>query len=42
MSAQSDVSKHYTHGGLIEAIRSGLITLGKKPDNVTVDDLAAR
>jgi len=40
MSAQSDVSKHYTHGGLIEAIRSGLITLGKTPDNVTVDDLA--
>jgi 2-polyprenyl-3-methyl-5-hydroxy-6-metoxy-1,4-benzoquinol methylase len=40
MSAQSHVSKHYTHGGLIEVIRSGLITLGKTPDNVTVDDLA--
>ena len=40
MPTQVDVSKHYTRGGLIEAIRAGIVSLGKRPDNVTVDDLA--
>lgn len=40
MSAQTDVSAHYTHGALTEAIRGGLTKLGKAPDTVTVDDLA--
>lgn len=40
MPAQVDVSKHYTHGGLVEAIRAGIVALGKAPDTVTVDDLA--
>jgi len=40
MPVQADVSKHYTHGGLIEAIRTGIVSLGKTPDTVTVDDLA--
>ena len=40
MPAQTDVSKHYSHGGLIEAIRAGLASLGKTPETVTVDDLA--
>ena len=40
MPAQTDVSRHYTHGGLTEAIRAGLASLGKTPDTVTVDDLA--
>jgi len=40
MAAQTDVSKHYTHGGLIEAIRAGVVSLGKTAGNVTVDDLA--
>ena len=40
MAAQTDVSKHYTHGGLTEAIRAGVVSLGKTAGNVTVDDLA--
>jgi SAM-dependent methyltransferase len=40
MPLQVDVSKHYTHGVLIEVIRAGIVSLGKAPDNVTVDDLA--
>ena len=40
MPANADVSRHYTHGELIEAIRAGLAALGKPPDAVTVDDLA--
>ncbi|MGB0086771.1 MAG: methyltransferase domain-containing protein [Rhodomicrobiaceae bacterium] len=40
MPAQTDVSRHYAHGGLTEAIRAGLASLGKTPDTVTVDDLA--
>lgn len=37
---QQDVSKHYTHGNLVAAIRSGLGALGKTVNSVTVDDLA--
>jgi SAM-dependent methyltransferase len=40
MEEQGDVSKHYTHGGLTEAIRAGLASLGKSLSTVTVDDLA--
>ena len=40
MPAQTDVSHHYTHGGLTDAIQEGLASLGKAPDTVTVDDLA--
>jgi ubiquinone/menaquinone biosynthesis C-methylase UbiE len=40
MPEQADVSQHYTHGGLTEAIRDGLASLGKAPGTVTVDDLA--
>jgi ubiquinone/menaquinone biosynthesis C-methylase UbiE len=40
MPAHADVSSHYTHGGLNEAIRAGIASLGKAPDTVTVDDLA--
>jgi hypothetical protein len=40
MPAQTDVSRHYTHGGLTDAIRDGLASLGKAPGTVTVDDLA--
>jgi ubiquinone/menaquinone biosynthesis C-methylase UbiE len=39
MPAQNDVSRHYTHGGLTEAIRAGLASLGKAPDSATIDDL---
>ena len=40
MPVQTDVSRHYTHGDLIEAIRAGIVSLGKTADTVTVDDLA--
>ena len=40
MPEQSDVSKHYAHGDLTEAIRSGLSLQGKSTDRVTIDDLA--
>ena len=35
------VAEHYTHGALIGAIESGIATLGKTPETVTVDDLGA-
>jgi SAM-dependent methyltransferase len=40
MPAHTDVTRHYTHGGLIKAIDSGLTSLGKTADTITVDDLA--
>jgi len=40
MPVPASVSAHYTHGGLTEAIRAGLTSLGKTSDAVTVDDLA--
>jgi ubiquinone/menaquinone biosynthesis C-methylase UbiE len=40
MPVQADVSKHYTHGSLIEAIRAGIVSLGKAADTVAVDDLS--
>jgi SAM-dependent methyltransferase len=40
MPVQADVSRHYTHGGLTETIRAGIVALGKTPDTITVDDLA--
>jgi ubiquinone/menaquinone biosynthesis C-methylase UbiE len=40
MPTHADVSSHYTHGGLIEAIRVGIASLGKAPETATVDDLA--
>lgn len=40
MAAQTDVSHHYTHGSLIDAIRDGIASLGKTPGTITVDDLA--
>jgi SAM-dependent methyltransferase len=40
MPELSDVSKHYAHGDLTEAIRSGLTLQGKSTDTVTIDDLA--
>ena len=40
MINQQDVSNHYTHGNLVAAIRSGMASLGKTINSVTVDDLA--
>ncbi len=40
MPEQSDVSRHYTHGDLTEAIRSAVASLGKSPGSITIDDLA--
>ena len=40
MPAQENVSGHYTHGSLTEAIRAGLAALGKAPADVSIHDLA--
>lgn len=40
MSDTTTVSRHYTHGGLLGAILSGLEKLEKGPENVQVTDLA--
>jgi SAM-dependent methyltransferase len=37
---QQDISKHYTHGNLVAAIRGGIESLGKTVDSVSVDDLS--
>jgi hypothetical protein len=37
-TAQTDVSKHYSHGCLVGAIRAGI---GKAPETVAVGDLAS-
>jgi ubiquinone/menaquinone biosynthesis C-methylase UbiE len=41
MADATSVSAHYTHGGLLNAIRAGVTQLGKTPESVTVDELAA-
>jgi ubiquinone/menaquinone biosynthesis C-methylase UbiE len=40
MSNNKDVSDHYTHGNLLEAILSSIAKLGQTVDNVTIEDLA--
>lgn len=40
MPSQADVSRHYSHGSLIDDIRAGLLALGKATDAVTIEDLA--
>jgi SAM-dependent methyltransferase len=40
MPTQQEISNHYTHGNLVAAIRSGIESLGKTIDSVSVDDLA--
>ena len=39
MSDANLVSKHYTHGQLLDTIRAGVEALGKSPDTVSVEDL---
>ncbi len=40
MTSRDAIEGHYTHGGLIAAITTGLAALGKTPRTVTADDLA--
>ncbi len=40
MSFDQSVSKHYTHGELLGAIKSAITKLGKTIDSVSIDDLA--
>ncbi len=40
MPTLDDISHHYTHGSLVAAIRSGIGSLGKTINSITVDDLA--
>lgn len=39
MSDHELIKNHYTHGSLLDAIRAGVHSLGKSPENVTVEDL---
>ena len=39
MPDETAVSTHYTQGGLLQAIETGVARLGKTPDSVTLDDL---
>ena len=39
MSDENLVARHYTHGGLVSAIRDGVAKLGKNIADVTIDDL---
>ncbi len=40
MEEQRDISTHYTHGSLLDAISAALGELGKSTDTLTIDDLA--
>lgn len=40
MLNESTVSKHYTHGSLLDAIQASVAKLGKTTDSITVEDLA--
>jgi len=40
MSYDRSVSDHYTHGGLLDAIRASINKLGKTIDSITIEDLA--
>ena len=40
MSYDKTVSNHYLHGDLTKAIEAALVTIGKSPDTVTIQDLA--
>ncbi len=40
MQDQQSIAQHYTHGGLLDAIRAGVTALGKTSDKINVDDLA--
>ena len=41
MVEQADVVANYSHGNLLDAIRVGVAALGKTPETVTLEDLAA-
>jgi ubiquinone/menaquinone biosynthesis C-methylase UbiE len=40
MHDHRSIAQHYTHGNLLDAIRAGVMALGKSADTITVDDLA--
>ena len=41
MADSHEVAEHYTHGSLIDAIKTGIAEIGKTPGTVTIDDLSA-
>lgn len=41
MTVEQDVARHYTHGSLESAILDGLKAMGRAPEDVSTDDLAA-
>ncbi len=40
MTSDHSINQHYGFGGIMEAIKTGLISAGKDLDSLTVDDLA--
>jgi len=40
MSNDKEISEHYLHGNLLEAIQASIAKLGKTVDSVTIEDLA--
>lgn len=40
MTGSREVADHYTHGSLLDAIRTGVGEIGKTPETITIDDLA--
>ena len=41
MTLEQDITAHYRHGALEEALLAGVVAAGKDPDKLTPDDLAA-
>lgn len=41
MTDDAAIVDHYSHGQLLDAIREGIQAIGKAPDTITIDDLAA-
>ncbi|MGB5212834.1 MAG: class I SAM-dependent methyltransferase [Anderseniella sp.] len=39
MAGSNKVADHYTHGSLLNAIRTGIAEMGKTPETITIDDL---
>jgi ubiquinone/menaquinone biosynthesis C-methylase UbiE len=40
MTGSREIADHYTHGSLLDAIRTGIGEIGKTPETITIDDLA--
>lgn len=41
MTNETELVEHYSHGHLLDAIKAGIQAMGKTPETITIDDLAA-